>query len=76
MTLDEVGKRFGVSTSRVRSWIRSGQLAAVDVSRKLGSKKPRYTVTPDALAEFERARSTRTAAPGKKRRGMQTPQYV
>jgi transposase len=75
MRLEDVAKRYEVPVSRVRSWVKRGELAAVDVSRKAGSKRPRFVVTPDALADFERARSTGPAAVTKRGRGR-TPQYV
>ncbi len=67
MTLREVAERYAVPVSRVKAWIRSGELVAIDVSRKAGSRKPRFVVTPAALADFERPRSTRPPAKAKRR---------
>lgn len=41
---------------RVRGWIKSGILKAVNTSDSTVAK-PRYVVPPEALAEFERVRS-------------------
>ena len=76
MTLDQVAERYAVPTSRVRAWIRAGELVAVDVSKKAGSRKPRYIVTETALTDFERGRSTRPAARNARRRKPRIPEYV
>ena len=76
MTLQQVAEQYAVPVSRVRTWIRSGELLAVNVSRKAGSAKPQYRVTPDDLADFERARSTRPAAKAKRRKKRMPIQYV
>src|SRR5262245_47626609 len=51
----------------VLEWIRSGELKAVNVSRRPGSKKPRWRITPAALDAFEALR-TPTPPPPKTRR--------
>lgn len=76
MTLDQVAQRYGVPTSRVKAWIRSGELTAVNVSRTAGSKRPRFVVTATQPADFEKVRSKRAVVPAKKRRRDEVPEYI
>jgi len=48
----EVARRLGCKPERILGWIRSGKLQALNTSA--GSKRPRFRVTPEALAAFER----------------------
>lgn len=57
LTPQQVADQYAVSADRVRAWISSGELRAVDVSQRRGGR-PRWRITPDALAAFEAARST------------------
>ncbi|HEY1186325.1 MAG TPA: helix-turn-helix domain-containing protein [Gemmata sp.] len=71
LTVAEVAERFGVTPETVAGWIRAGELRAVNVSRSRTSKKPRWRVTPEALAAFETARSAtaeQPAAPKRRKR--------
>jgi excisionase family DNA binding protein len=52
----EVAARLRVDQHRVLAWIRSGRLRALNVAEGTG-KKARWRVTPEALAEFEVART-------------------
>ena len=63
-------ERYGVGEHTVLGWIRSGELRAVNVGRRLGAKKPRWRITPEALAAFELLR-TPTAPPPRTRRKKQ-----
>jgi excisionase family DNA binding protein len=55
MTVREVASRFRVGRDKVRHWIKSGQLRAINTaSRKC--QKPRYIVLREYLAEFEATR--------------------
>jgi len=63
LSVREVCGRFNVREHLVLAWIRSGELRALDVSRTRGGK-PRWRITPEALAEFE---LRRTAEPPPKR---------
>ena len=65
-TPPEVAKRYGVDPSRVITWIRNGELRAIDVSRR-GAKRPRFRIDPSALLEFEAKRSA-TSSPKPTRR--------
>lgn len=59
--VNDLMERFGVSQHTVLAWIDSGELRAVDVSRKRGGK-PRWRITAEALEAFENGR-TKTPAP-------------
>jgi transposase len=68
-TTREVAAYFRVSEDKVRAWIAKGELAAVNTAAVLCGK-PRWVITPDALAEFEqrRAGGPPPKAPPRKRR--------
>ncbi len=51
----EVARLYGVDQHKVLNWIRSGQLSAVNVGD--GTQRPRYRISPEALAAFEAARA-------------------
>ena len=55
LTPPRVAKRFGVATAKVIGWIRTGELKALNLANR-GCVRPRYSVTPEALEDFERAR--------------------
>ena len=50
-----IAERLGVATAKVIGWIRSGELKAINVANR-GCSKPRFSISPDALEDFERAR--------------------
>ncbi len=52
----EVAARLQVDDHRVIAWIKSGRLLGMDVSEGRG-RKARWRITPEALAEFEAART-------------------
>ena len=56
LTAAQVARTLRVNSDKIRSWIRSGELAAVDVSQSPGGK-PRWRITPDALNEFAERRA-------------------
>ena len=66
-TVSDLADRYGVNASKIGAWIKSGELRAIDVSARRG-KKPRWRILPEALAEFEAARSSRTATSATPRR--------
>jgi hypothetical protein len=53
LTVRDVARRYRVSPDRVRAWIRSGELRAISTATATCGR-PRFVVTPEALAEFER----------------------
>lgn len=59
LTPPQVAHRLGVKVERVRNWIRSGELQAVDLASR-SSTRPRFRVDPVALALFEQRRRVGT----------------
>ncbi len=57
LTVNEIAAQRGVKDSTVRAWITSGDLKAVNCSPKRDSQKPRYKISPEALAAFDRLRA-------------------
>jgi hypothetical protein len=73
LTVEDVARRYRVGPDKVRSWIRSGQLVAVNTATTLIGK-PRWVITPEALAEFEKARGGGPAPRPQRRRRWATEQ--
>lgn len=67
-TVNDLMKRYGVAQHTVLAWIRSGELKAMNVGVSSSRKKPRWRVTSDALAAFERLRTPTQSAPSGQRR--------
>lgn len=53
----DICERYGVGAHTVLAWIRSGELRAINVGRSPSAKKPRWRITPEAIAAFELRRS-------------------
>jgi excisionase family DNA binding protein len=70
LTSDEVAKRLRVSPDKVRGWIKAGALKAINTA-SARCRKPRFVVTPESLAEFERKHSA--AEPPKPNRARRRP---
>jgi transposase len=60
-TPPEVARRHRVSPVKVIGWLRSGELKGIDVSSAPGGR-PRFRITADDLAEFERRRAVASQA--------------
>ncbi len=58
LTPPEVALEWGLDVSKVIAWIRTGELRAMNAARNVNGSKPRFLIDREALAEFERARST------------------
>lgn len=54
----EVARARRVRPAHVLAWIRTGELQAVNVAARAGGR-PRWRINADALAQFDRARSSR-----------------
>ena len=67
-SVHDMCERFGVGEHTVLGWIRSGELKAVNVGRRPGLKKPRWRITPEALAAFEQLRTPTATPPVTRRR--------
>ncbi len=68
LTPDEAAEQLRVTPEQVRSLIRRGQLAAINVGT--GAKRPMYRITHEALREFvsRRWQSGIEARQGRRRR--------
>ena len=55
LTPPDIAKRYGVATAKVINWIRTGELAAINLANR-GCTRPRYSVSPEALEQFEASR--------------------
>jgi hypothetical protein len=67
LTVRDVARRYRVGPDKVRGWITSGQLAAVNTARALCGR-PRWVVTAQALAVFEQKRGGGPAPKPQRRR--------
>jgi len=68
LSVQDVSERFGVGQHTVLGWIRSGELRAINVSRHLASKKPRWRIPESAISAFETLRTTAPPVPRMRRR--------
>ena len=68
LTPPELARRYRISPDKVRRWIMSGQLRAVDVSTRPGIGKPRWRIHPTDLLAFENSRTARPPAKTTRRR--------
>ncbi len=72
LTPPVVARRYGVSVDKVLAWIHRGELAALNLADRLGGR-PRWRISPEALAAFERSRSaTPPPAQAPRRNSRQT----
>src|SRR5262245_4452478 len=55
LTVEDVARRYRISPDKVRAWIASGELPAVNTAATLCGR-PRWVIQPEALADFEKAR--------------------
>jgi hypothetical protein len=55
-TVADVARRLRVSKNKVLTWINRGELAAINTAAVLCGK-PRWVISPDGLAAFERQRA-------------------
>lgn len=70
-----IAKRYGIKPVKVLAWIAAGELVAVNVAER-SNGRPRWRVSPEALADFERRRSSRPAAQPRRNPRKQVPRYV
>jgi hypothetical protein len=56
ITPPELAARYGVKPAKIISAIRRGELRALDLAER-GSSRPRFRISPEAIADFERRRS-------------------
>ena len=64
----DIARRYRVSVHKILRWIATSELRAINVATDI-ARRPRWIVTPEALAEFERRRAAQLApAPRRRRR--------
>jgi hypothetical protein len=63
LPVPEVASRYRVGTQKVLSWIRRGDLTAINTSASLAAR-PRFVALLDALLAFEKARIGQSCLPG------------
>jgi hypothetical protein len=51
----QVAERYGVGVGKVITWIRNGELRAMNIASRL-DVRPRYSIAPADLEEFEKTR--------------------
>jgi len=68
MTIEQVSERLGVGPKTVLTWIRSGELKALNVARRISTRKPRWRITEEAMQAFLAIRSTSPSPPVIRRR--------
>jgi len=75
----QVAKMFGVSVGKVKGWIKSGQLTAINVADG-PKKRPRFMVDQTAITAFEKARQVvpdgSSATPPRKRAPGTVKEFV
>lgn len=60
-TPPKLAQRWGVKPEKVIAFIRSGELRAFDISKHPGVGKPRFRISPEAVADFENHRESQQA---------------
>jgi hypothetical protein len=61
--VQDIQDRYGVTVHTVLGWIHSGELRAINVGRRPGTRKPRWRITQAALDAFEALRTPNAPAP-------------
>jgi hypothetical protein len=74
LTPNEFARMLRVKADRVRTWIKSGKLLAVNVAEAECSK-PRFIILPDHLAEWIRSRQTIPPQKPRGKRRLATKDY-
>ena len=71
LTPNEVAARFRCKPDKVRVWIHSGELPAIDASLKPGEGRPRFLIDIADVIAFEERRKVKASAPSRPRRRPQ-----
>jgi hypothetical protein len=69
-TVADLARRWRVGEDKIRGWIAKGELKATNTATTLCGR-PRWVISADAVAEFERRRAS-GPAPKPRRRPRQT----
>jgi hypothetical protein len=78
LTPPELARRWRMKRDRVLALIRSGALRAFDASKNPGKAggRPRWRISPQAIAEFEAARAPVAPDPEPARRPRRQDDYI
>jgi hypothetical protein len=72
----ELAKEWGIDPSTILAHIRAGRLRAFSTSPP-GTKRPRWKIPPEAVAEFEATHAAQTPVkPVRSTRRRRDPQFV
>lgn len=71
LTVPEVARRYRIGEDKVRGLIRRGELLAINMTLDR-CRRPRFVITPEALAAFERGRQAATPNAPKPKRPKRT----
>ena len=71
LSVRDLAKRWKVGIDQVLHLIASGKLIAIDM-RNEGSKRPRWRISPAAVAAYEKPRASKAPAPKGPRRRKST----
>ena len=75
LTPPQVAKQLGVSPDKILAWIRKGELHATNVAAGSGGR-PRYRISHEDLAEFQRKRQNVKPPPKPPRRRKKDPNVI
>jgi len=76
LTLSQIAASRQVKQQFLSAEIRAGRLRAVDVSSNPGSGRPRWRISPEALAAWEASRTCSPPEPRTRRRRRKDPALV
>jgi hypothetical protein len=75
LTVADVATRLRVSADKIRGFINRGELAAINTATALRGR-PRWVITPEALADFKRLRASGPPSkPARRRKRSQLVDY-
>ena len=66
ITPPQLARHMGVSPDKILHWIRTGELRAFNAATRVGGR-PRYLISADAVAEFEKRREVVCTAKARRR---------
>lgn len=74
-TVPQLADEYGVTQHTVLGWIRSGELAAVNVARKSGGR-PQWRISREAIERFEAGRTATPKPAATKTRRQKSPEVI
>jgi len=75
LTPPKIAKMYGCNVYKILTWIRNGELKAINIATKLGGR-PRYIVKREELEAFERRRQVQPPPPIVRRRRRKDPNVI